>query len=168
MITKIQQSSSPTISIVLVCPEIPQNTGNIGRLCMATNAELVLVRPLGFRLTDTQLKRAGMDYWERLSPIILNDVDECLEWLESKVWYCLSAHGTRTYADVSFHPGNALVFGSESGGLPEILAEKAIKGDRMLTLPMIEGARCLNLSSSAAAVTYEAMRQIHKWGKKKP
>ncbi len=144
-------------------PDIPQNTGNIARLCRATGAELVLVRPLGFRLTDSHLERAGMDYWKQLSPLILDDLEAFEAWAADKrVWY-LSAHGSRLWAEVVWKPGDVLVFGSESEGLPERVCEAAAAADRLVTLPMLEGTRCINVSAAASAVVYEALRQINGW-----
>ncbi|HEY9070475.1 MAG TPA: tRNA (cytidine(34)-2'-O)-methyltransferase [Candidatus Ozemobacteraceae bacterium] len=155
--------SAPPLHVALVMPDIPQNTGNIARLCRATGAQLVLVRPLGFRLTDTQLERAGMDYWKQLSPLILDDLDAFETWAADKrVWY-LSAHGTRLWAEVAWKPGDVLVFGSESEGLPRRVLEAASIADRLVTLPMLKGTRCINVSAAAAAVVYEALRQINGW-----
>lgn len=151
------------LRVALVMPDIPQNTGNIARLCMATGSELILVRPLGFRLTDTQLLRAGMDYWKQLSPLVLDDLDAFESWAADKrVWY-LSAHGTHLWAEVAWKPGDVLVFGSEAEGLPGPLHEKARAAGRLVTLPMMEGARCINVSAAASAVVYEALRQINGW-----
>jgi len=149
--------------VVLVMPDIPQNTGNIARLCRATGSELVLVRPLGFRLTDSQLLRAGMDYWKQLSPLILDDMDAFEEWVAGRrAWY-LSAHGTRLWAQVPWKPGDVLIFGSEAEGLPKQLFDKATADGRLVTLPMVENTRCVNVSAAAAAVVYEALRQINGW-----
>ncbi len=151
------------LRVALVMPDIPQNTGNIARLCMATGSELVLVRPLGFRLTDAHLLRAGMDYWKRLSPLVLDDLEAFEQWAADKrVWY-LSAHGNHLWAEVSWQPGDVLVLGSEAEGLPRPLSEKARAADRLVTLPMVEGARCINVSAAASACVYEALRQINGW-----
>ncbi|GAB4274833.1 MAG: tRNA (cytidine(34)-2'-O)-methyltransferase [Candidatus Rifleibacteriota bacterium] len=151
------------ITVVLLHPDIPQNTGNIARLCFATGCQLVLVRPLGFRLTDSGLERAGMDYWKSLEPKILDDIEEFIEWSKGKKVYYLSAHGDKNYAQISYKKGDILVFGSESSGLPaEILDRPGIK-DKMISLPMIPEARCINVSSAASAVVYEALRQIYNW-----
>ncbi len=158
----LNRMSAP-LRVALVMPDIPQNTGNIARLCMATGSELVLVRPLGFRLTDAQLLRAGMDYWKQLSPLVLDDLDAFDQWAADKrVWY-LSAHGTRLWAEVAWQPGDVLVFGSEAEGLPRDVYERAKDAGRLVTLPMIEGARCINVSAAASAVVFEALRQINRW-----
>ncbi len=156
------------ISVVLVEPDIPQNTGNIARLCYATGCELVLVRPFGFRLTDASLQRAGMDYWKNLEPLILADVEEFMEWAVKRRIFYLSAHGNRNYAQISYAPGDALVFGSESRGLPAAILAAGKASNSLITLPMIEPARCLNVSSAAAATVYEALRQINHWSSSEP
>ena len=94
----IPQQNQKTLSVVLIEPDIPQNTGNIARLCAATGAELVLVRPLGFRLTDAALQRAGMDYWKSLAPVILNDLDEFFAWANNRRVFYLLAHGQQKHA----------------------------------------------------------------------
>ena len=159
----IPQQNQKTLSVVLIEPDIPQNTGNIARLCAATGAELVLVRPLGFRLTDAALQRAGMDYWKALAPVILNDLDEFFAWANNRRVFYLSAHGQQNYAAVSYQHGDALVFGSESTGLPTRVFEHAQAAKGLITLPMLQRARCINVSSAAAASGYEALRQIYDW-----
>ena len=117
----IKEEEAGKLSVVLIQPDIPQNRGNIARLCRATGSELVLVRPFGFRLTDQGLQRAGMDYWKELKPTILDDTDEFFEWAEKKNVYFLSCHGDNLYTEVKYKAGDALVFGSESSGLPNEL-----------------------------------------------
>lgn len=152
-----------SITVALVCPDIPQNTGNIARLCKATGSELVLVRPLGFRLTDNGLQRAGMDYWKALNPKIFDDTEEFFCWLKSKRCFFMSAHGNQNYANVEYQNGDVLIFGSESSGLTKELLSYAKDNNRLITLPMIQDTRCINVSSSASAVVYEALRQIQNW-----
>ncbi len=159
----IPDQDAGKLSVVLIQPDIPQNTGNIARLCRATGSELVLVRPFGFRLTDQGLLRAGMDYWKDLKPIILEDTDEFFEWAENRNVYFLSCHGDCLYTEVEYKAGDALVFGSESSGLPKEVLEWAKKREALVTLPMIKEARCINISSSVAASVYEALRQIYCW-----
>ena len=151
------------ISVVLIEPDIPQNTGNIARLCCATGAELVLVRPLGFRLTDAALQRAGMDYWKSLNPTILDDLDDSFACAADRRVFYLSAHGNSSYAAPAYRQGDVLVFGSESSGLPDRVYEKARNENSLITRPMISNARFLNVSSAAAATLYEALRQIYGW-----
>ncbi|MDD3000495.1 MAG: tRNA (cytidine(34)-2'-O)-methyltransferase [Candidatus Riflebacteria bacterium] len=159
----IVSSDSKPLSVVLIEPDIPQNTGNIARLCMATNCELVLVRPFGFRLTDAGLQRAGMDYWKVLNPVILNDLDEFFEWSQNRRLFFLSAHGNHCYSNVQYNENDVLVFGSESTGLPSRLLKWAQERNSLITLPMIKNARCINVSSSVSASVYEALKQIHNW-----
>lgn len=157
------KESHANLSVVLIQPDIPQNTGNIARLCNATGTNLVLVRPFGFRLTDSGLARAGMDYWKELNPLILDDLDEYRDWVKDKNVYYLSAHAEKNYAQVQFKPGDVLVFGSESSGLPPEISQLQENREKMISLPMLEKARCINVSSSVSAVVYEALRQIYNW-----
>ncbi len=143
--------------VVLVCPEIPQNTGNIARTCAATGATLHLVGPLGFSLEDRYLKRAGLDYW----PLVETHLYESLadferQWATGSSWY-LSTKAPRTFTEARFSPEDFLVFGRETAGLPEDLLYR--KEDRCLRIPMRAEARSLNLGNSVAVVLYEALRQ---------
>ena len=143
--------------IVLVEPEIPQNTGNIARTCAVTGAKLHLVRPLGFSVEDKQLKRAGLDYWHTLD-ITYHDSFEELELAYPEArFFLLSTHATKSYTEVSYADGDFLVFGKETAGLgPQLLARRS---EDAVRIPMREGLRSLNLSNSAAIVLYEALRQ---------
>ena len=143
--------------IVLVEPEIPQNTGNIARTCAVTGAKLHLVRPLGFSVEDKQLKRAGLDYWHTLD-ITYHDSFEELELAYPEArFFLLSTHATKSYAEVEYHDGDFLVFGKETAGLgQELLSRRS--GDAV-RIPMRESLRSLNLSNSVAIVLYEALRQ---------
>ncbi|NLM16593.1 MAG: tRNA (cytidine(34)-2'-O)-methyltransferase [Candidatus Riflebacteria bacterium] len=156
----LHRLSEPRFYIVLIWPDIPQNTGNIARLAYATGCSLVLVRPFGFRLTDKSLERAGMDYWKKLSPIILDDLDDFFSWISNKKCYFFSAHSNNLYTEVNFKLGDVMVFGSESSGLPPEVIEYAKNSNLDLTLPMIKEARCINLSSAAAVAVYEGVRQL--------
>ena len=145
--------------IVLVEPEIPPNTGNVARLCAATHAQLHLIEPLGFQLDDTQLKRAGMDYWQHV------------EWHRWKNWTAFSqslptnarlwfieSNGPQLYSHATFSAGDYLVFGRETAGLPKTLLEE--NRERWLRIPMFNAnARSLNLSNCVALVLFEALRQ---------
>lgn len=159
----IPNEESGKLNLVLIQPDIPQNTGNIARLCMATGSQLVLVRPFGFRLTNQGLQRAGMDYWKALNPLILDDLEEFFHWAEKKNVYFFSCHGDNLYTKIEYKAGDALVFGSESSGLPTEVLDWAKKRKAVVTLPMIKEARCINVSSSVAAAAYEALRQIYRW-----
>ncbi|MCL2497882.1 MAG: tRNA (cytidine(34)-2'-O)-methyltransferase [Symbiobacteriaceae bacterium] len=145
------------LHVVLVEPEIPPNTGNIARLCAATHTVLHLVEPLGFSLDDRQLKRAGLDYWHLL------DVRHYPNWehfaaANPNCRYYLTTKGERCYSQASFQPEDMLVFGAETRGLaPDILQ---IAPPNNLRIPIISGARSLNLSSAVAIVLYEALRQL--------
>jgi len=148
------------LNIVLVEPEIPPNTGNIGRLCLATGAHLHLVGPLGFSLEDRALRRAGLDYWHLVKVSRWADLPQL--WTHAgdsaRFWY-LSTKATRSYWEESFQPGDYLVFGRETKGLPESLL--MANRERMLTIPMqSDSTRSLNLATAVAIVLYEGMRQL--------
>lgn len=145
-------------NIVLVEPEIPQNTGNISRTCAATHTALHLVRPLGFEISDRTLKRAGLDYWQYLSVSYYDSFSEILDkYYNGKNFYFLSTKGKKRYVDVSFHDGDFLIFGKESHGLPEPLLKDHY--EETLRIPMWQDLRSLNLSNSVAITLYEALRQ---------
>ncbi|MDO6386940.1 MULTISPECIES: tRNA (cytidine(34)-2'-O)-methyltransferase [unclassified Uliginosibacterium] len=147
------------IDIVLFEPEIPPNTGNIIRLCANTGARLHLVEPMGFELSDKQLQRAGMDYTELSVVTQYPDWAACRAKLAGRRFFALSTRGTVRYDTVAFQPGDVLVFGPESRGLPaEVLAEFA--AEQRLRLPMMPNVRSVNLSNTVAVVTYEAWRQL--------
>lgn len=145
------------IHIVLIEPEIPQNTGNIARTCAATGSELHLVEPLGYQLSDKYLKRAGLDYWHLVNVHVHKDFAELLAAYPQGEFYYASTKAPRSYAQVDYPEEVFLVFGRESRGLPENLLERVY--DRCIRIPMVEGARSLNLSNSVAIVAYEALRQ---------
>ena len=145
------------LHIVLVEPEIPQNTGNIARTCAATGSELHLVEPLGFRLEDKYLKRAGLDYWPMVRVHVHPDFADVLAAYPDAAFFYASTKAPRSYAQVSYPEDAFLVFGRESRGLPENLLERVY--DRCVRIPMVEGARSLNLSNSVAICVYEALRQ---------
>ena len=145
-------------NIVLVEPEIPPNTGNIARLCAATNTKLHLVHPLGFKIDDTKLKRAGLDYWHLL------DIEEYKNWedfylkhKEERLWF-ISTRGEKNIWDVEFNPGDFLIFGSETKGLSEEILNA--NKNSVVSIPMNGKTRSLNLSTAVGIVLYEAMRQV--------
>lgn len=145
--------------IVLVEPEIPPNTGNVARLCAATRTELHLIEPLGFKLDDAQLKRAGMDYWEHVEWHRWRSWAQFREHVGEKprLWF-IESGGPRIYTEVKFAPGDYLVFGRETAGLPKRLLEENC--EHWLRIPMFNPrARSLNLSNCAALVLFEALRQ---------
>ena len=144
-------------NIVLVEPEIPQNTGNISRTCAVTGSRLHLVRPLGFSVDDRQLKRAGLDYWKDLEIFYYDSFDEVEKKNRGARFFLFSTHAERSYADISYQDGDFLVFGKETAGLgPRILDSHK---ESIARIPMRPNERSLNLSNSAAIVLYEALRQ---------
>ncbi len=145
-----------SFNIVLVEPEIPQNTGNIARTCAATGSRLHLVRPLGFEIDDKKLKRAGLDYWHLLDITFYDGIDDFFA-KNSGNFYFASTKSLHRHSDVEFKDGDYILFGKETKGLDETLL-KANK-DKCIRIPMIEDARSLNLSNSVAVVIYEALRQ---------
>ncbi len=148
-----------TLNVILHEPEIPANTGNIGRTCVATGTRLHLIEPLGFRLNDKTLKRAGMDYWEHLDVTRYDDWDDFLERNPDAKIYYATTKGKHVYSDVTYEPDCFLMFGKESGGIPEEILVR--HPDNCIRIPMIGDTRSLNLSNSVAIVLYEALRQNH-------
>ena len=151
-------NSDPILNIVLYQPEIPQNTGNIGRTCVAIGARLWLIRPLGFKVDDRSLKRAGMDYWQHLDWEVVDSWDEIRRRLPSAQVWCLTKTATRLVWEATFQRGDILLFGSESRGLPASILHEL--PSRNLKLPMSDLVRSLNLASTANTVAYEAVRQF--------
>ncbi|HPF86931.1 MAG TPA: tRNA (uridine(34)/cytosine(34)/5-carboxymethylaminomethyluridine(34)-2'-O)-methyltransferase TrmL [Candidatus Limiplasma sp.] len=144
--------------IVLYNPEIPQNTGNIARTCAATGSTLHLIKPLGFSLADKYLKRAGLDYWHMMTYRTYDGFEELLEAYPEANFHFLTTKAAKTYAEVRYQQDDFLVFGCETRGLPESLLKRVY--ERCIRIPMVEGARSLNLSNSVAIVAYEALRQL--------
>ena len=143
-------------NVVLVEPEIPPNTGNVGRLCLATRSTLHLVGPLGFSLDDRQLKRAGLDYWDEVDVREWSTLDELQQANESARFFYLTTKAKLPYFEVTFRPRDFLVFGRETKGLPEgVLSQNR---ESCITIPM-HGTRSLNLATAVAIVLFEAMRQ---------
>ncbi|MCR5526556.1 MAG: tRNA (cytidine(34)-2'-O)-methyltransferase [Lachnospiraceae bacterium] len=145
------------MNIILHEPEIPQNTGNIGRTCVNAHASLHLIEPLGFILSDKNIKRAGMDYWDRLDVHRYMNFEKFKEeHPDANIWYATTkAH--QTYTDVKFGPDDYIMFGKESAGIPEELLVD--NEDHCIRIPMYKGERSLNLCNSVAIVLYEALRQ---------
>ncbi len=144
---------------MLVEPEIPQNTGNIARTCAATGARLHIVKPMGFRIDDKKLKRAGLDYWQYLDITYYENLADFLQKTEGANYYLFTTKGQKVYSDVSFPDNCYLIFGKETKGLPEdfIIANR----QNALRVPMQGEIRSLNLSNTVALATYEVLRQ---WG----
>lgn len=145
------------INVVLVCPEIPQNTGNISRTCAVTGAHLHIIKPTGFEITDRNLKRAGLDYWDKLTVTYYENYAEFEKIHGKEKTYFFSSHAENLYTDVDYPDGVFLVFGRESVGLDEELVRA--NSERALRIPMLPTLRCLNLSNSVALAVYEALRQ---------
>jgi tRNA (cytidine/uridine-2'-O-)-methyltransferase len=144
-------------NVVLVEPEIPPNTGNIGRLCLATRSTLHLVRPLGFSIDDRSLRRAGLDYWPEVKLRLWDSLGELQAAHDlSTRYYYLSTKGDRPYHTIEFQPDDFFIFGRETKGLPEPLLQA--NRNRLLTIPM-HGTRSLNLATAVAIVLFEAVRQ---------
>ena len=144
-------------NVVLVEPEIPPNTGNVGRLCLATGSILHLVKPLGFSLEDRQLRRAGLDYWENVDLRVWDSFDDLKKSQSSLArYFFVTTKAPRAYYDVKFKPGDFLVFGRETKGLPGSLL--AANASHCITIPM-HGTRSLNLATAVAIALFEAVRQ---------
>ena len=147
------------LNIVLLEPEMPANTGNIGRTCCATGTRLHLIEPMGFRINDKMLKRAGLDYWEQLDVTVYDCYEDFLEKNPEaeKKMYMATTKAHQNYSDVSYEEDAYIMFGKESAGIPEeILVEHE---ESAIRIPMNENIRSLNLSNSVAIVLYEALRQ---------
>lgn len=146
------------INIVLVEPEIPANTGNISRTCAVTGCRLHLIRPLGFDISEKAVKRAGLDYWDKLDLTVYDNLEDFFSRNgdATDIWLA-SSKAPRSYCEAEFHDGCWLFFGKETKGLSEDFL--AAHYDRCLRLPMLPGARCLNLSNAVAVFAYEALRQ---------
>jgi len=147
-------------NVVLVEPEIPPNTGNVGRLCLATKSTLHLVKPLGFSLEDRQLKRAGLDYWEDVDLKTWDSLDALMKAKQpGDRYFFVTTKSNRRYWDIQFRPGDFLIFGRETKGLPEDLLKE--NEPQCITIPMAD-ARSLNLATAVGIVLYEAIRQQQK------
>ena len=149
----------PTLHIVLFQPEIPPNTGAVGRTCLALTAKLWLVRPLGFRMDEKTLRRAGLDYWQHLEWEIANTWEDLQARIGPDIrFFYFSRFGKNDYTTVRYQPGDCLVFGSETAGLPPSLTEP--NQDHLLRIPTGPKVRSLNLASSVAVAGFEAQRQL--------
>ncbi len=148
----------PRLHVVLYQPEIPHNTGSVGRTCVAAGCKLWLVRPLGFRLDDYYLRRAGLDYWEHLDYEVVNDWAALVARLPERQPWLFTKTATTSYLDAAFAPQDVLIFGNESQGLPPSLREQ--HSERLLRIPIRPEARSLNLSNAVGIVTFEALRQF--------
>lgn len=145
------------INIVLLEPEIPQNTGNIARTCAATGSALHLIEPMGFTVTDAKLKRAGLDYWNKLDITYYKNIDDFYEKTAGGSYFYFSTKAPRCYTDIEYPDECYLIFGKESRGIPEEILKKNL--DKCVRIPMLENLRSLNLSNSVAIAVYEVLRQ---------
>ena len=153
------------MNIVLLEPEIPQNTGNIGRTCVATGTKLHMIEPLGFRLDEKSVRRAGMDYWPSLDKEVYISYRDFREKNPDAKIYMATTNAKKLYTEVAYEPDSYIMFGKESAGIPEeILVENP---DNCVRIPMIGDTRSLNLSNSVAIILYEALRQNNFEGMKK-
>lgn len=150
----------PPLQVVLIEPEIPPNTGNIARMCAATGAGLHLVEPLGFKLDDSKLRRAGLDYWDAIAPVVHPDIESYFAATNPARFFLFSTGGSRSLFDERFEPGDHLIFGSETRGLPQHFLDA--HRERVLGIPVqTTHVRSLNLSTAAGIVVYEALRQLN-------
>ena len=149
----------PNAHVVLYQPEIPQNTGNIGRTCVATGAKLWIVRPAGFRLDDAKLRRAGLDYWQHLQFGDANNWEDLTAQLAPRRFFYFSRFARRSIWEADFQPEDVLVFGRESGGLPDSILDP--DAATSLRIPTSQYVRSLNLATSVGIVLYEHQRQTH-------
>lgn len=155
----------PLFDVVLVEPEIPNNTGNIGRTCVATGCRLHLVHPLGFDTDEKACRRAGLDYWPRLDVTHHDSAEAWLSSLDGRVPWLFSTKGDRDVYDVEFHRGDTLVFGKETRGLDAAMLGRF--PGRLVRFPMLEGERSLNLATAVCAAVYEGLRQAMARGQVK-
>jgi tRNA (cytidine/uridine-2'-O-)-methyltransferase len=150
----------PPLNVVLVSPEIPPNTGNIARLCAATGSRLHLIEPMGFKITDAKLKRAGLDYWDSIKPEIHASWENFLAAVKPQRLWLFSTGGAKSFFETELEAGDALVFGSETRGLPDEILN--CHRDRVIGIPIrTDHVRSLNLSTTAGIAVYEAIRQIN-------
>jgi tRNA (cytidine/uridine-2'-O-)-methyltransferase len=147
------------LHVVLHEPEIPPNTGNIIRLCANTGARLHLVRPLGFRLDDRAVRRAGLDYHDMADVSVHASLDACFDALDRPRWFAFTTRAATTHDTASYRAGDALLFGAETRGLPQTIVNLC-PAERRLRIPMLAGARSMNLSNAVAVAVYEAWRQL--------
>ncbi|MBE9490153.1 MAG: tRNA (cytidine(34)-2'-O)-methyltransferase [Bacteroidetes bacterium] len=147
------------LNIVLIEPEIPNNTGNIGRLALASGSNLHLVKPFGFEIDDTRLKRAGLDYWQHLNVTVYESIEEFFNKNENATMIFLSSHGEKPHWSIQFKDNMFLIFGKESVGLPKFILEKY--ADKLYKIPLYsKHVRSLNLANAVSIVVYEGLKQL--------
>ncbi len=154
---KIEDEERMDLNVVLVEPEIPQNTGNIARTCAATGAKLHIVKPMGFSINDRHLKRAGLDYWHLLNVQYYDNIKALFETYPEGNFFFATTKAPHVYSDLTYEGSCFLVFGKETAGLPETLLKDNL--DKCVRIPMLADARSLNLANSVAIMVYEALRQ---------
>ena len=148
-----------SFNIVLIEPEIPNNTGNIGRLSLATGCNLHLVKPFGFEIDDSRVKRAGLDYWKHINLFIYDDIDDFFKKNKNAKMAFLSSHGTKDYWDIEYQEDLFLVFGKESKGLPKVITEP--NSDKLYKIPLFsQHIRSINIANAVSATVYEGVRQL--------
>jgi tRNA (cytidine/uridine-2'-O-)-methyltransferase len=153
---------APPFHLVLHRPELPQNTGSIGRLCANTGSGLHLIHPLGFEVTDARLRRAGLDYWRELAPAHYGSWEDFLERSPARRLWLATTKGERLHTQARYEPGDGIVLGQETGGLPDEILRRF--RDSLIKIPMPgRASRSLNLSQAAAIGLYEALRQANGW-----
>ena len=153
--------TQPPLRVVLVEPQIPPNTGNVARLCAATGTLLHLIEPMGFRISDAKLKRAGLDYWDSVVMAVHPSFDDFIRLVAPPRFFLFTTRASRSYSSVYYQPGDTLVFGSETHGLPDSLLE--LHPDQVVGIPIrTDHVRSLNLSSAVAIAVYEALRQLNE------
>ena len=160
---RLTVENDPVAHVVLYQPEIPQNTGNIGRTCVAVGAKLWIVRPAGFRIDDKRLRRAGLDYWQHLQIGDANNWEDLLAQLSGRRFFFFSRFAKRTIWDVEFEKGDVFVFGRETAGLPDSILDPS--DERSLRLPCSEHVRSLNLATTVGITLYEHQRQLTTRGR---
>ena len=158
--TDARDPRNPSAHVVLYQPEIPQNTGNIGRTCVAVNAKLWIVRPAAFRIDDARLRRAGLDYWQHLALGDAVNWDHLTEQLADRRFFFFSRFAANTIWDAQFRRGDVFVFGRETSGLPDSILDP--HAPNSLRIPMTEHVRSLNLATSVGIVLYEHQRQVRE------
>lgn len=147
------------LNVVLLNPEIPTNTGNIGRICLATNTKLHLIKPLGFEINDKRLKRAGLDYWQYLEVLYYDNFEDFIDKNQNERLHFFSSHATNTVWDLKFKDNDYLIFGKESIGLPQSIKE--LYKDNCYKIPLYSSKiRSLNLANAVSIATYEGLRQM--------
>ncbi|WP_022818766.1 tRNA (uridine(34)/cytosine(34)/5-carboxymethylaminomethyluridine(34)-2'-O)-methyltransferase TrmL [Fusobacterium russii] len=147
------------MNIVLLNPEIPYNTGNIGRSCVLTNTTLHLIKPLGFSLDEKEVRRSGLDYWHLVDLKVWESYEEFMEANKNSNIYYATTKTKQKYSDVKYSSDDFIMFGPESRGIPELILNE--NKDKCITIPMIKMGRSLNLSNSAVIILYEALRQLN-------